>query len=537
MPEYSIKDPQTGRLVVLRGDSPPTEAELTQIFAELNRSNGPARTEDFMDKPAQPEGSAAGRFLSNAGEVLNPLSMVEGLWNAIRHPIDTASNIADMHIAEGRKTINLAREGRLVEAAGHGAATLLPLIGPAAAQAGEQIASGDIAGGLGRGAGLLVPAAAPSLARGAVKAATKAAPMRAADALDAGAAARVADVMSPKVGPNKTRFGNRAEQVAPDLVADPAMAKWSREGMHVEVQNKLTAAERALDDAQDARLSARTFNTEPLINDLLKKRRELTAPTVDASDMARQPVGPPTTRTTMGAPGGGTPTTSTVAAKGSALGADVVPAPNAARVAQIDQAIAELKQLGPVARYEAIRRVRAAYDGPAKVKYNPSLTADFLKNQGGASGAADVTGVLREHLAKFDPQTAAANAEYSLYRSADDILSATAEVQRTRPTVGRQIVARLTGSVVGGQAAGAAGAVSGYLLGPVVETAVTAGVTTKLKTAAMMARLAKAIRTGEMKTVVSLSDQLKRLSAQAAALSTNPSESRRSPTPALAERP
>ncbi len=35
MPEYHVRDPQTGRTVVLRGDSPPTESELTTIFSRL----------------------------------------------------------------------------------------------------------------------------------------------------------------------------------------------------------------------------------------------------------------------------------------------------------------------------------------------------------------------------------------------------------------------------------------------------------------------------------------------------------------------
>lgn len=42
MPQYTIKDPQSGRTVILRGDSPPTEAELTQIFAELDKGQAPA---------------------------------------------------------------------------------------------------------------------------------------------------------------------------------------------------------------------------------------------------------------------------------------------------------------------------------------------------------------------------------------------------------------------------------------------------------------------------------------------------------------
>lgn len=48
-------------------------------------------------------------------------------------------------------------DGRISEAVGHTIAGALPLVGPAAANAGEQIGSGDISGGLGAGAGLLAP--------------------------------------------------------------------------------------------------------------------------------------------------------------------------------------------------------------------------------------------------------------------------------------------------------------------------------------------------------------------------------------------
>lgn len=38
MPTYTVRDPKSGRTVKLRGDSPPTEAELDQIFAEVNKA-------------------------------------------------------------------------------------------------------------------------------------------------------------------------------------------------------------------------------------------------------------------------------------------------------------------------------------------------------------------------------------------------------------------------------------------------------------------------------------------------------------------
>jgi len=55
--------------------------------------------------------------------------------------------------------------GFTTEGVGHAVAGALPVIGPAAAHAGEQIAEGNVAGGLGEATGLLLPM--PSVARAA----------------------------------------------------------------------------------------------------------------------------------------------------------------------------------------------------------------------------------------------------------------------------------------------------------------------------------------------------------------------------------
>jgi tetrahydromethanopterin S-methyltransferase subunit F len=149
-----------------------------------------------------------------------------------------------------------------------------------------------------------------------------------------------------------------------------------------------------------------------------------------------------------------------------------------------------------------------------------------------------VTGALREHLAKLDPSTAAANAEYSLYKTATDVMDATAEIERVRPKVGRQLIARLTGATVGGQAAGAAGAVGGFILGPVLDSVMSSGATTKLQTAQLMSKLAKAIRAGDQGYVNSLSLQLQSLAKRASVANqvgrtTSPSESQTGGAPAL----
>lgn len=463
------------------------------------------------EEPLVPEGSAAGRFASNVGEMLNPITIGEGLYQTVRHPIDTATGIASETMGHLRR----ARDAGGLNDTANELTAAIPLVGPLLEGMSQQAKSGDIAGALGKGVGLLIAPKFYGAALGGASrvAKTAANPSRIASSLERGAASRVVDVMAPKVGPNKTRFGGMAEDVAPQLAKDPVTKSFSREGLHEKVATKLGEAESALDEAADARLSARSFLTQPIIEDLLRKRRQLTAEAVDASKSAQKV----TTRESPILAGSerldlrsGSPAT-VIDKTAEAYGRDVVPAPNAARVSQIDQAIQEIKALGPRAQYEPLRRIRQAYDGPAKAIYSPSMTADFLKAQGGKLGAADVTGTLRDALAKMDPKTAEANAHYSFWRKANDVLEATAEVERTRPKVGRVIAARIAATVLGGSAAGPAGAAAGLLGGPIIESMLSSAPTTKLRTARVMTKLAEAIRKGDIGHVNSLTAQLTQL--------------------------
>jgi hypothetical protein len=512
MPQQKI--PAIGEDVT---DLMPVGSDVTDLMAGATTPKGEG--EEPTDR------SAAMRVLGGIGEELNPVAMAQGVASAVRHPLDTIAALGQAQWDQVQKGAQAGREGRYMEALGHTAAGALPVLGPMAANVGEQIAeTGDVARGIGRGIGLLAPmGVAP-----AVRAARAVAPAAAAGALEAGAAARVADVMAPKVGPNKVRFGNMAQEIAPKVAETIAKegAPLSREGLHARVADKLADAEAMLDEAADARLSARTFQTKPMVDALLERRKALTAQAVEADTLP--PPKKPWRQTDLREMG----------KKPTPVGKDVVPGPNAARVAQIDAALAELRELGPVARYEAIRRIRQAYDGPAKAVYSPAVTADFLKAQGGKLGAADVTGVLRETLAQWDPQTATANAQYSLWRTANDVLEATAEIERTRPKVGRQISSRLAATVLGGEAAGGAGAAAGAVLGPTLEGLfASAGTATKLQAAKLMQQMATAIRNGDRGMVNSLSLRLKRLAPTAAvgtSRATSPSESR---TPATAPAP
>jgi hypothetical protein len=472
----------------------------TELEAKV-KAKYPGAYDDLPTTSTQPEAprdrsalESVGAAIGGAAHELNPLTIAEGLYNTVRHPIDTVKNIGSAHLDQAQKAVEAAKAGRYSEAYGHAMATLIPLLGPAAANIGEEIAAtGDVARGVGRTAGLLTAVEAPAIARGVVTAASKTGlTATLAELADKGAAKRVVDVIAPKVGANKTRFGNMAADVAPAIAEEPGLNAISRSSLGQKVSGRLAEAETALDEAADARNAGRAYTTKPIIDALLEKRRALTAEPVEGSLPERAT----SSRLSPILDERGKPI-EVVKQKAQAIGEDVVPSPNASRVAQIDKAIAELKQLGPIARYESIRRVRQAYDGPAKAVYSPAVTADYMTAQGSKLGAADVTGTLRDKLATYDPKTAKANADYSIWRKANDVLEAAEEVERTRPTVGRKIAARFGGAVAGEAAAGSVGAAIGVLLGPIVDGALSTGVTTKVITARALTALAKALRSGD----------------------------------------
>lgn len=498
------------KLPAIGEEVPQALSELPPVGGEVGATGGNAMNFAVVNgQRINLDDSATKRFLTNFGELINPVSIVTGVAQAIAHPIDTGTAILKKQGEQFGKAAEEFRQGRYSEATGHAAAGVLPIVGPLAAEAGEQIGAGDIAGGLGKTAGLLVPLGA---AEGAAKVGSKLAPAAAADALEAGAAARVAETITPKVGANKIRFANTAERVAPQL-AKELPKTWSRAGLQSHVETQLAAAEAALDEAANSRLAARSFPTNDIISGLLAKRRRLTAEAVEGSSVPRETV----TRNSAILDESGTPI-EVSEGQTAPIGRDVVPSPNATRVAQIDKAIDEIRRLGTQARYEPLRRIREAYDAPAKAMYHPSMTADFLAKKGEALGAADVTSVLRERLGRLEPETAAANATYALYRNASDVMKALEETERARPKVGRQIMGRLTGSLVGEHAAGLPGAATGFLLGPLVDQALSAGWTSRLQTARLMSDLATSIRSGDVSRATSLSFRLRQLVKQGEAV-------------------
>lgn len=90
MPQtYRVTDPQTGRTVKLTGDSPPTEAELTEIFAKL----GGAQSQPTQpQQPNAPEQGAIGGFVE--GAVKGAANTLVGLGEMV-HKIPGVSTAVD----------------------------------------------------------------------------------------------------------------------------------------------------------------------------------------------------------------------------------------------------------------------------------------------------------------------------------------------------------------------------------------------------------------------------------------------------------
>lgn len=128
----------------------------------------PASAEDFAP-PARDV--SVGSMLGHAVKSLNPLPAIQALAADAR-PEDAAlgpmAAVAPLLRAAGSGAVSEARKAAAAptgwEAAGHAAAAALPLVGPAAAQAGEDIGSGDperIERGGGQAIGLVGSMVAP----------------------------------------------------------------------------------------------------------------------------------------------------------------------------------------------------------------------------------------------------------------------------------------------------------------------------------------------------------------------------------------
>lgn len=323
-------------------------------------------------------------FVANILPSTTPSDYIEGPTYAVQHPIESikllASAIFGAHADQAGKTA--ASAGRMIsaptlsgkvgsasEALGHGLATVLPVIGPAAANAGEQIGSGDIAGGLGATAGLLTPSAI-SAGAGKVK-------PRMAAALHDSAIQGVQKAINP------TRIDTKVQtaRIAPEMLKRRVKAG--------NLQKLETLAE-----GESAKAGAN-------VDAALTPHKNATADTmaiVDALEQAKQPyIGKAQT------------------------GAAVVN--DKPRVKAIEKIQDTLMEYGDQISVESMVKLRRNLD--QVVEAGKGFTTEKPKLR--AWAAREGRTALRDELSKAVPNLDKVNAEYSFWQTLEDVAHASNE--------------------------------------------------------------------------------------------------------------
>jgi hypothetical protein len=151
------------------------------------------RLKDFAntDQTPGPNDGAVSRFIGNFAQGIGApprlADYVNGPAQMLQHPIDSASLLLHSVSDAQQQTFDKAKAAfaqpglmNKANAAGYAVESMIPVIGPAMANAGEQLASGDVSGALGKTAGITTGLAAASPEARAAAADAAKAPVRAA---------------------------------------------------------------------------------------------------------------------------------------------------------------------------------------------------------------------------------------------------------------------------------------------------------------------------------------------------------------------
>lgn len=186
MTTYVVTDPNNGRKLRLHGDSPPTEAELEDIFGSFKGKDDYQATTAKIGLPnTAPALDMASRFVAGAGRALNPMNLVHAVGDVASSQFDAlrsgdpmalvpggplAKQMAEASAGRVGEAVRLAREGDLLAAAGQAGAAI-PMVGEMAAEMGERAAdTGDYAGLAGE---LVGTAIAPKVGAGVLRGGAK----------------------------------------------------------------------------------------------------------------------------------------------------------------------------------------------------------------------------------------------------------------------------------------------------------------------------------------------------------------------------
>lgn len=411
-----------------------SEDEFNALKAKVIASLPPNLTEDEFNRiaptrfeqalgeaentPATPEGSALSRFVGGAVDVLNPLTALAGIGQAVVHPIDTATNLVRSQAQQFQKA---AAAPTLSEKVGYTAAGVTPLLGPAMARAGETIASGDIAGGLGQTAGLVAPTVVEGLLRGRAPAQPD---LSKADILERQAQEQVSQRV---LAPGNPKFKGKAAAIAPELLQRGLTG--DRDALRQIAQEGMDEAGSRIDDAIQA---AGGVKAPVSVNEVVQNLKGSIA---DLQDSAGNPL------------------------SGQA----------AQRINALTDRIRQLQSLAGktgTVTFEDLRKIRDEnYSIADAARGYERMGNPSLSHEGYA--ARETGSAIRDVFAKRSPETAAANADYSLFKTLNDVLDPVLGRPKAQTApVGVTGGGRVTGAIVGRLAGGAWGAFLGGTVYP-----------------------------------------------------------------------
>lgn len=304
---------------------------------------------------------------------------------------------------------------RISSAAGHAAAGMLPLVGPAAANAGEQIGAGDVAGGLGSASGIIAGMKTPALMRGAKKVLSPVGDST-AGFLQRSAEKNIETALHPSTKPNKVLV---QRQLAPGLVQRGVVAR--------SLKSLVSRAE------------GEKANWGDKIDDYIQANGHAPLPG-GGSDIVQRIDQEISTKTK----GNVTPT---------------VNRPYIGALNEIRQNVIQMaKDNGGQLTLENIRWLRQQYDRTASAKNAFTLPP---KEANRIAGVTDGMNIVRDTISQHFPDLAKLNKEYNFWANTHKVAadSVTRKVGQVGPMTRR--VASASGAVLGGVVGGPKGAILG----------------------------------------------------------------------------
>lgn len=437
MPEYHVRDPRSNRTVVLRGDSPPTEQELHQIFARLNTEGPPASAPAPMPShdvaPAAESGGLGATVADVAlGAGKGLANTVIGLGELANQYVPGVAQVNQALYGEpiGAETFGAAREAfttpeNTAQRVGFGAEQIGEFFTPVGA-AGKVKTAAEIAkaGGLTRAQG------GSNTAAGVSAALTAAIPGAAALKRGSEVARRGAEkTVAQALGATKEWAKDEAASLAPEMLERGV--KGSREAMLATATEQVGKVGRQIGAEQQAAAEAgEAISGLAVRRSLAKARDGLMVATAEGQKVPIE-------------------------------GAQGV-------VKRLDKLDAFVEGLGDEISVDKAAKIKTAWDRIVSKAglYNQKAGASATDNAS-AWAVREAASSFRDLLAKASPTLDDLNQEYAFWKGLRGVLT---ETQRRTQAQGGGLVSGITGATGAG-----AGFASGADMSDRVQNAVLGG--------------------------------------------------------------